>query len=129
VESPKKCVDVESFTAIIRTHQHVPKTGPRASALSIGSLTGRCTETGDLTTSGGGLTVYSCIVHELTPIALDRFSGRDPIGRSSPKGCSRSVRPPRTSQTATGMKRERNWGLEERIRAKGTKTEKVLINF
>jgi hypothetical protein len=121
VESPKKCVDVESFTAIIRTHQHVPKTGPRASALSVGSLTGRCTETGDLTTSGGGLTVYSCIVHELTPIALDHFSGRDPIGRSSPKGCSRSVRPPRTSQTTTGMKKN---GIGDWKRELGQKEQK-----
>jgi hypothetical protein len=65
-------------------------------------------------------------MRELTPIALDHFSGRDPIGRSPPKGCSRSVRPPRMSQATAGMKRERNWGLEERIWAKEIKNKNVF---
>jgi hypothetical protein len=126
-----RIVDVESFTAVTWTRQCVPETGPRAPAPGAGGLTGRCrrsnhrcTKTGGLTTPGIGLTVYSCIVRELTPIALDHFSGRDPVRRNSPKGCSRLARPPRMSQTATGMKREWNWGLEERIRTKGIKTEK-----
>jgi hypothetical protein len=52
---------------------------------------------------------------------MDRSSGRDPVGKSSPKGCSRLARPPRISQAAAGTKREWNWGLEERIRAKEIK--------
>jgi hypothetical protein len=40
---------------------------------------------------------------ELAPIVLDRSFGRNPIGR---------------------MKREQNWGLEERIRTKEIKTKK-----
>jgi hypothetical protein len=53
---------------------------------------------------------------------LDHSSGRDPIGRSSPKCSSRSARPPRSSQATVETKREQNWSLEERIRAKGIKT-------
>jgi hypothetical protein len=71
---------------------------------------------------GGGLTVCSCVLCELTQVALDRSSGRDPIGRSSPKGCSRLARPPRMSQSIAGMEREQNWGLEGRVRAKEIKT-------
>jgi hypothetical protein len=52
------------------------------------------------------------------------FSERDPIGRSSPNGCSRSARPPRMPLTTVGRKREHNCDLEERIGAKGIKTEK-----
>jgi hypothetical protein len=62
---------------------------------------------------------------ELASIALDCFSGKDPIGRSSPKCCSRSARPARTSQVTVWMKREWNWGLEERIRAKEIKTKNI----
>jgi hypothetical protein len=58
------------------------------------------------------------VMRELTPVALDCSFGRDPVGKSSPKGYCRSVRPPRTSHAAAGTKREHNWGLEERIRAK-----------
>jgi hypothetical protein len=47
-----------------------------------------------------------------------------PHQRNSPKDCSRSSRPPRTSQVTVGMKREQNWSLEERIRATEMKTEK-----
>jgi hypothetical protein len=47
-------------------------------------------------------------MRKLTSVALDRSFGRDPIGKSSPKGYSRSVRPPRTSQAAARMKREQN---------------------
>jgi hypothetical protein len=61
-------------------------------------------------------------VHELTLVTLDRSSGWDLIRRSLPKCCSRSARPPRTSQATAGMEREQNWGLEERVRAKEIKT-------
>jgi hypothetical protein len=71
---------------------------------------------------GGGLTARFWVMRELTPVALDCSSGRDPVGKSSSKGCSRSARPPRMSQATAGMKRERNWGLEERIRVKEIKT-------
>jgi hypothetical protein len=81
-------------------------------------------EAGSLIAPGGGLIVCSHIAREPMPIALDRFSGRDLIGRSSPKGCSRSERAPRTSQTTAGMKREHNLGLEERIKAKEMKNKK-----
>jgi hypothetical protein len=70
---------------------------------------------------GGGLTVCSYVLRELTPITLDRSSGRDPVGRSSTKGGSRLARPPRTSHATGGTKREYNWGLEERVRAKEIK--------
>jgi hypothetical protein len=73
---------------------------------------------------GGGLTACFLVVRELVPVTLDRSSERDPIGKSSRKGCSRSARPPRMSQATTGTKREQNWGLEERIRAKEIKIEK-----
>jgi hypothetical protein len=63
-------------------------------------------------------------MHKLVPVALDCFFGRDPVGRSLPKSCSKSATPLRTSQAATRMKREWNLGLEERIRAKEIKTEK-----
>jgi hypothetical protein len=69
----------------------------------------------------GGLTVCSYVLHELTPVALDHSSGRDPIGRSSPKGCFMLVRPLRTPQAIARMEREHNWGLEERVRAKEVK--------
>jgi hypothetical protein len=59
-----------------------------------------------LTAVGGGLTVCSCVLCKLMPIALDRSSGRDPVGRSSRKGGSRLARPPRTSQATIGMERE-----------------------
>jgi hypothetical protein len=51
-------------------------------------------------------------MRELTPMALDRSSERDSIGRSSPKGCSRLARPPRTSVLGglTGS-RWSNWSL------------------
>jgi hypothetical protein len=55
----------------------------------------------------GGLTVCSCIAREPAPVTLDRFSGRDPIRRSLPKGCSMSRK-----------------GLEKRIRGKKIKIEK-----
>jgi hypothetical protein len=45
------------------------------------------------------------VICKLAPVALDRSSGRDPVGKSSLKGSSRSARPPRTSQAITGMKR------------------------
>jgi hypothetical protein len=63
-------------------------------------------------------------MHELTPVALDRYSRRDPIGKSSPKDFSRSARPPKMSQVTTKMKREQNWRLEKRIMAKEIETEK-----
>jgi hypothetical protein len=69
----------------------------------------------------GGLTVDACVLCDLMPIALDRSCGRDPVGRSSPKGCSRPTRPPRMSQAAAGMKREQTEGLERGIRVKGIK--------
>jgi hypothetical protein len=78
---------------------------------------------------GGGLIARFWVMHELTPVALGRSSERDSIGRSSPKGCSRSARPPGTSQTTAGMKREQNWRLEERVTVKEIKTKNVLINF
>jgi hypothetical protein len=71
------------------------------------------------------------VVCRLAPVALDRFFGRDPVGRSSSKGCSRSARSPRTSQATAGMKRERNLGLKERIRAKEIKmksNDKILVD-
>jgi hypothetical protein len=71
---------------------------------------------------GGGLTARFWVIRELTPVALDRSSGRDPVGRSSPKNCSRSTRLPRMSQAAVGTEREQNWHLEERVRAKEIKT-------
>jgi hypothetical protein len=67
---------------------------------------------------GGSLTVGLCVLRDLAPVAFDRSSGREPVRKSSPKGCSRLARPPRTSQAAVEMKREHNWGLEKRIRAK-----------
>jgi hypothetical protein len=79
----------------------------------------------------GGLTACYWVVCRLAPVALDRFFGRDPVGRSSSKGCSRSVRSPRTSQATAGMKRERNLGLKERIRAKEIKmksNDKILVD-
>jgi hypothetical protein len=85
-------------------------------------------EPGGLTVHGGGLTVGVCAVRELTPIALDRFSRRDPVRRSSPKSYSRSVRSPRMSQVTTRTKREQNWGLEERVRAKEIK-QKCIDKF
>jgi hypothetical protein len=63
-------------------------------------------------------------MRELAPVALDRSSGRDSVRKRSPNSCSRSARPPRTSQAAVGMKRERNWDLEDRIRAKEINIEK-----
>jgi hypothetical protein len=78
---------------------------------------------GDLITLGGGLTTRFWVMHKLAPVALGLSSGRDPVRRSSPQGCSRLATPPRMSQAAAGMKREWNWCLEERIRAKGIKTK------
>jgi hypothetical protein len=60
----------------------------------------------------GGLTVCSCIAREPASVTLDRFSGRDPIRRSSPKGCSMSPK-----------------GLEKRIRVKKDKNRKKMIKF
>jgi hypothetical protein len=57
---------------------------------------------------GDGLTVGACVLRDPALIALDRSSVRDPVERSSSKGCSRSAKPPRTSQAATGTKREQN---------------------
>jgi hypothetical protein len=53
---------------------------------------------------------------------LDRFSGRDPVGRSLSKCCSRSAKPPRMSQATVRMKSEQNRGLKKRIRVKEVKT-------
>jgi hypothetical protein len=83
----------------------------------------RRTGANDLTAMGGGLTARFKVMRELVPIALDRSSGRDPVGKSSSKGCSRPVRHSRTSQATAKTKREHNWKLEERIRAKEIKTE------
>jgi hypothetical protein len=47
---------------------------------------------GGRTARGGSLTVDICVVCELASITLDHSSERDPVGRSSPKGCSRSAR-------------------------------------
>jgi hypothetical protein len=77
-----------------------------------------------LTVVGGGLTNRFWLMRELVPVVLDRSSGRDSVGKSSSKGCSILVRLTRTSQATVGTKRECNWGLEERIRAKEIKTEK-----
>jgi hypothetical protein len=77
-----------------------------------------------VTAVGGGLTARFWVMHELTLVALDHSSERDPIGRSLHKGCSRSARPPRKSLATTGMKRESNWRLKERTRAKEIKIEK-----
>jgi hypothetical protein len=77
---------------------------------------------------GGGLTARFWVMRELTPVALDCSSESCPIGKSSPKGCSRSARPPRTSQAAVRMKREQNCRLKEKTREKN-KNRKVLINF
>jgi hypothetical protein len=63
----------------------------------------------------GSLTVCHCVVRRLAPVALDCFSRRDPVGRRSPKGCSRLAWLPRTSQATTGTKGEWNLGLEERL--------------
>jgi hypothetical protein len=79
---------------------------------------------GGLATPGGGLTVCSCIAREPALISLDRFSGKDLVGKSSSNGCSRSARPPRTSQATAGT-------LEERIRAKEIKmkgNDKILVD-
>jgi hypothetical protein len=54
----------------------------------------------------GGLTIGACVLHDLVSVSLDHFSRRDPIGRSSLKGCSRPARPPRSSQAAAETKRE-----------------------
>jgi hypothetical protein len=70
------------------------------------------------------LTAHFWVLSKLTPVALDRSSGSGPIGKSSPKGCSRLAWPPRTSQGTAGMEREHNWRLEERSRAKLMNTEK-----
>jgi hypothetical protein len=70
------------------------------------------------------MTAHFWVMHELTLVALHHSSGRDPIGKSLPKCCSRSTRSPRTSQAAVETKKERNWGLEERIKAKEIKIEK-----
>jgi hypothetical protein len=59
-----------------------------------------------VTTVGGGLTVCSYVLRELAPVALDRSSGRDHVGRSSPKGGSRLARAPRMSQATAGTERE-----------------------
>jgi hypothetical protein len=82
----------------------------------------RWTGASGLTVVGDGLTARFWVMRELAPIALDRSSGRDPAGKSSPKDCSRSARTSKTSQATAGTKRECNWGLEERIRVKGIKT-------
>jgi hypothetical protein len=78
---------------------------------------------------GGGLIACFWVMHELAPVGLGRSSEKDSDRRSSPKGCSRSARPPGTSQTTAGMKSEQNWRLEERVRAKEIKTKNVLIKF
>jgi hypothetical protein len=67
---------------------------------------------------GGGLTIGLYFLCDLTLAALDCSSERCPIRKSSSKGYSRSARPPRTSQATAGTKREKNWGLEKRIRVK-----------
>jgi hypothetical protein len=68
------------------------------------------------------MTVCSWVIRKLAPDALDRSLDRsfrrDPVGKRSPKGCSRSARPPRTSQATARTKREQSWGLEKRNRAK-----------
>jgi hypothetical protein len=74
---------------------------------------------------GGGLTARFWVVRKLMPVTLDCSSGRDHVGKSSPKGCSRSAKPPRTSQVATGTKREHNCSLEEIIRAKEIKSKNI----
>jgi hypothetical protein len=72
-------IDVEGFTAITQTRSRVPETEFRTSIPGAGGLTA----------VGGGLTADRklLVVRRLAPVALDRFSGRDPIGRSSPKCC------------------------------------------
>jgi hypothetical protein len=56
---------------------------------------------GGLTAVGGSLTARFWVMHELTSVALDCSSERDPVGKSSFKSCSKSARPPKTSQAAT----------------------------
>jgi hypothetical protein len=125
---PIVCVDVESFAVVTRTRPRVPETKPRVSVPGAGGLT-----VVDSSWRFGhalcSLTVSSYWCTKSHQFALDHSSGRDPVGRSSPKGCPRSARPPRTSQAIVGMKRGQNWRLKERTRAKEIKNVTTLIKL
>jgi hypothetical protein len=64
------------------------------------------TWTDGLTVLCGGLSVGVCVLRNHMPIVLYRSSERDFIGRSSHKGCSRSIMPPIKSQAVARMNRE-----------------------
>jgi hypothetical protein len=65
--------------------------------------------------------VLMCV--NLRRFTLDRFSWREPVRRSSPKGCSRLARAPRMPQIDVGAKRERNWGWKSELGQRIKKNE------